>query len=366
MRLLYIADGRSATARNWITDFLTPENEVHLISTSLLRGDRTGWLPCRCCQWPSPEQEHPTHLPDSSKPGLLGRLRQIAPIPVRTFIRQWLGPLTLPRTARRLSEMITEIQPDLVHAMRYPFEGILAAQADPSRAADRLRVGQRFHPACKIQSADRTRHPQGAYNAQTPCIPTASGISCLAQQSWFLLARNPRSCCPDQAAYGINLLPASRTTPGSTAGDHQPARLPHLHPQRCLLQSNPAGAGKISRRQIHLPGNGPLNFRPTSGCRNINSSTSVELLPLIPQGRLADLFRQSHIVVSPSTHDGTPNTLLEAMACGCFPVAGNIESIREWLVDGENSLLVDPGDPEPWRRPILRCNRGNRIPPESS
>jgi len=76
---------------------------------------------------------------------------------------------------------------------------------------------------------------------------------------------------------------------------------------------------------------------------------------LIPQGRLADLFRQSQIVVSPSTHDGSPNTLLEAMACGCFPVAGDIESIREWLVDSENSLLVDPGDPAALAAAILRA-----------
>jgi len=32
------------------------------------------------------------------------------------------------------------------------------------------------------------------------------------------------------------------------------------------------------------------------------------------------------------------------MACGCFPVAGDIESIREWIIDGENGLLVNPRD----------------------
>jgi glycosyltransferase involved in cell wall biosynthesis len=47
-------------------------------------------------------------------------------------------------------------------------------------------------------------------------------------------------------------------------------------------------------------------------------------------------------MVSPSVHDGTPNSLLEALACECFPVAGNIESIREWIKDGENGLLFDP------------------------
>src|SRR3989304_4436940 len=59
---------------------------------------------------------------------------------------------------------------------------------------------------------------------------------------------------------------------------------------------------------------------------------------------MADLFRRSRVVVSPTTHDGTPNTLLEAMACGCLPIAGDLESLREWITPGVNGLLVDPGD----------------------
>jgi glycosyltransferase involved in cell wall biosynthesis len=80
---------------------------------------------------------------------------------------------------------------------------------------------------------------------------------------------------------------------------------------------------------------------------------SVELLPGRPHAQMADLFRAAQIVVSPSTHDGTPNTLLEAMACGCFPVAGDLDSIREWIKPGENGLLVDPGDPQALAAAIL-------------
>jgi glycosyltransferase involved in cell wall biosynthesis len=58
----------------------------------------------------------------------------------------------------------------------------------------------------------------------------------------------------------------------------------------------------------------------------------------------ADVFRGAQIVVSPSIHDGTPNSLLEAMACGCFPVAGDLESIREWITHGQNGLLFDAND----------------------
>lgn len=54
---------------------------------------------------------------------------------------------------------------------------------------------------------------------------------------------------------------------------------------------------------------------------------------------MAELFRLSSVAVSPSLHDGTPNTLLEAMDCGCIIVTGDIESVREWINDGENGSL---------------------------
>ena len=41
------------------------------------------------------------------------------------------------------------------------------------------------------------------------------------------------------------------------------------------------------------------------------------------------------------------------MASGCFPIAGDIESLREWIIPGENGLLVDPTDPNALSRAIL-------------
>ena len=49
----------------------------------------------------------------------------------------------------------------------------------------------------------------------------------------------------------------------------------------------------------------------------------------------------------------TPNTLLEAMASGCFPVIGDIESIREWIEPGVNGILFNPTDPEELASGIL-------------
>jgi glycosyltransferase involved in cell wall biosynthesis len=84
---------------------------------------------------------------------------------------------------------------------------------------------------------------------------------------------------------------------------------------------------------------------------------AIELLPRQTREGMAGLFRRARMAVSLTTHDGTPNTLLEAMACGCFPIAGDLESVREWITPGVNGTLVDPGNPNEVAEAILSTVR---------
>jgi glycosyltransferase involved in cell wall biosynthesis len=51
-------------------------------------------------------------------------------------------------------------------------------------------------------------------------------------------------------------------------------------------------------------------------------------------------------MLSLTMHDGLPNVLLEAMACGSYPVCGDVESLHEWINDGRNGSFVPAGEPE--------------------
>ena len=81
------------------------------------------------------------------------------------------------------------------------------------------------------------------------------------------------------------------------------------------------------------------------------------MLPLLTQEGIWREFARSQVSVSPSTHDGTPNTLLEAMALGCLPICGDLPSIREWITPAENGLLIDPSDPQALADAILKALR---------
>ena len=86
---------------------------------------------------------------------------------------------------------------------------------------------------------------------------------------------------------------------------------------------------------------------------SLGIQASMRLLPTLSRAEMFALLRTSDIMFSPSEHDGTPNTLLESMAAGAFPICGDIESVREWITDGVNGKLRRPSDPEGFAEAIL-------------
>lgn len=59
---------------------------------------------------------------------------------------------------------------------------------------------------------------------------------------------------------------------------------------------------------------------------------------------LAPLYREADVFVMNSQFEGTPNVLLEAMACGLPVVATNVGGVPEIVRHGWNGYLVDPDD----------------------
>ncbi len=76
----------------------------------------------------------------------------------------------------------------------------------------------------------------------------------------------------------------------------------------------------------------------------------TEMPGLIPQPRVADELARATVVVAPFLRAGmterhtSPLKVFEAMAAGRPIVASDLPSSREVLRDGENALLVPPGD----------------------
>ncbi|MEI7848854.1 MAG: glycosyltransferase [Chloroflexota bacterium] len=348
MRLLFVADGRSPTALNWIRYFIDRGDEVFLASTFACQPD----IKLREMEVVPVAFSGVKSSTSSKTPNRKSRLWGASTLQLRTAIRQWLGPVTIPGAAGRLRAMIQRTQPDLVHAMRIPYEGMLSADASGLAPLLVSVWGNDF--TLHAPSTPLMRH----YTQWTLKVADALHADCQRDidlgQKWGFSTQKPNLVIPGSGGIRADVF----YTNAVASAEKRP------------LVVNPRGfrayvCNEAFFRAIPLV----LKERPDARfvCPAMNAENqvlawikdlgigaSVDLLPALPQAQLADLFRSSQVVVSPTTHDGTPNSLLEAMACGCFPVAGDLDSIREWITPGQNGLLVDATDPQLLASAILR------------
>ncbi|GAC1568545.1 MAG: hypothetical protein NVS2B3_12750 [Vulcanimicrobiaceae bacterium] len=70
----------------------------------------------------------------------------------------------------------------------------------------------------------------------------------------------------------------------------------------------------------------------------------VEMRGYVAYAAVAEVYREGDIFVSPTYAEGFSNTILEAMASALPIVSCRSVGVVDCLRDGENALLVEPGD----------------------
>ena len=337
MRLLFVVDGRSPIAQNWIRHFAQRAergDEVYLASTFACSTNfPLHGLEIIPVAFSALKKQ--TDRPGTASARTLG---------LRTAIRQWFGPFTIRRAAQRLRGFIEQVKPDLVHAMRIPYEGMMSAGAHASYPGVPLIIS--------IWGNDFTLHAPSTrlmrhYTHWTMQVADALHADCRRD---VRLARE----------WGLDPSKRILVAPGN-GGIRTDIFYPPAKPVEEPVIINPRGFRPYVRNDAFFKAiplvltrhpHAKFIFALMSGesqalqwVRELNIGHAVQLLPPLSHTEMADIFRRAQIVASPSLHDGTPNTLLEGMACGCFPVAGDLESIREWITPDENGLLFDTTDP---------------------
>jgi hypothetical protein len=339
VNLLIIADGRSPITRRWIR-MLQPLNyTINLVST----------YPCQPVDGVNETILFPVAfagLSGSQAGGgarggrkVVSRYRGLA-----ATLRHWLGPLTITHVEKDYLELLNRLQPDLVHALRIPYEGMLASRTPTGIPLVISTWGNDFtyHAISNEVMGSATR--RALLRADGLISDTVRDLR--IARAWSFNPAKPAVSVPGNG--GIDLAEIGNITQGidpavpwqvinprgfrsgSVRNDTFFKSIPlilSLHPEVQFIcpwmAGQPEALGWVNRLRI---------------------LDNVSLLPMISQAELWREFARSLVSVSVSEHDGTPNSLLEAMAIGCLPVCGDIESIREWIHNGENGILVDPAD----------------------
>jgi glycosyltransferase involved in cell wall biosynthesis len=81
----------------------------------------------------------------------------------------------------------------------------------------------------------------------------------------------------------------------------------------------------------------------------------ITILPESPHEEILKLMSRSRVAIGVNISDGTPNTMLEAMVMGAFPIQSDTISTAEWIEDGKNGFLVPPEDLDAISRAIRRA-----------
>jgi len=71
----------------------------------------------------------------------------------------------------------------------------------------------------------------------------------------------------------------------------------------------------------------------------------VQFLGSVPRSSLGRLYSEHDVFITATLSEGFALVVLEALACGLPVIATNIDANRAVVRDGENGLLVPPGDP---------------------
>ena len=357
VHVLIVADGRSPTTQRWIVNIQALDFQVSLISTypcqALADLAQFHVLPAAFSRFSSGSQV--ASKPKRNDP-LKSWVRRMAP--AFQYLRYYLGPLTLPQVQKEFQMLIGSINPDLVHALRIPYEGMLAS-ATP----------RTIPLAVAIWGNDLTLHAKGSplmRHWTHRCLKRADGLSADTQRDirlakeWGLAPDAPTLDVPGSG--GLDLEAIQKVIPAEPSC--------YSIPEASAWILNPRGLrpGSVHQKAFFAAIPEILAVRPEAVviCPGLKGIHTVEdwgqlfgigerpfLLPHLPQEELWSLMKRAALFVSPSSHDGTPNAFLEALACGCFPVVGDIESLREWIRQRENGLLVDPRDPHALAQSIL-------------
>ncbi|MHB8132914.1 MAG: glycosyltransferase [Anaerolineaceae bacterium] len=358
--ILLISDGRSPTSKRWIDALHKLKFKISLVSTYPLTiehdVDQTFILPVAFSNAGKEQTPNNGNIKGQPKKSLTKQLIQQFR-PIFMLARYNLGPSTIPKYGNILKMIIAEIQPDIVHALRIPFEGMLSRYTPADIPLLVSIWGNDFTLHANANKKMRELTKEVVQRADGIIADTFRDIN-LAHQ-WGFEPQKPTLVVPGGG--GISL------------GEIEQARFKKFFPEDQMQDApiivNPRGIRAYAQSDIFFQAI-PLVLRRFPNAKffcpamsgkieaerwvhRLGLKKSVTLLPELSQKQLWSLFHQSDISVSLTTHDGTPNTLLEAMACGCVPIAGDIDSLREWITPGVNGFLVEINKPNALANAII-------------
>jgi glycosyltransferase involved in cell wall biosynthesis len=339
--MLLVADVRSPTTWGWV-------DAVRSAGVVVLGVDGLPW----------PEYRPLGESGEGSRRSVRQRLRSFASATPRRLkvtgrVRQVVGPVMAPITGRRIRRAVQRAKPDVVHGLRIPHEATAAMVACPPAVPLAVSIwgNDLTHQAPASRMGGRATR---RVLERTDLLFADCQRDIDLAGTWGLRPTTPTAVLPGGGGIDLARVAQEHRKLTSQLGDL-------VGPDHRVVV-NARGARPYVRNEVLLEALSLLgteldprvrvvfidSAHDGALCRAIEHhrlSNRIIVMGKRSPGEVRSLFCRAEVSVSITDQDGTPNSLLEAMAAGAIPVCSDLPSIREWIEPGRNGFLAAFGDP---------------------
>jgi glycosyltransferase involved in cell wall biosynthesis len=250
---------------------------------------------------------------------------------------QAIDPLRDSRAVLSTLRAIRKIQPDLVHChtTKAGLIGRLAARLL------RVPVVYTVHTWCFTEGTSRLWRALGI-PSETVAARWARRIITVSESN-RTTAISKRIANPEKFVTVHNGIEdrSERANPG-TGNPPRIVMVARFVPQKNQSLLIQAVAGIQSPVILTLVGDGPLHEQAVLAAAACPAHVKVEFLG--ERQDVAKILSESNLFVLSTNWEGFPISILEAMRAGLPIIATNVDGVSEAVIDGDNGLLVGPGD----------------------
>lgn len=308
MIILFIADGRSTHTQRWVEYFAERGHEVHLITYDPM--DRT--------------------IPGVTEYVLTSRWNNL----YLAFLPRHIA----------IKRLVKQIRPDLIHAhfiAKYGFHlpdlkfhpSVVSAWGDDVLILPKKNRFIAYYTKKVLDSADLIYAV--SHNIENNIIRNFS----IPEQrvSYFPFGIDTGTFSP---------IPVTRTASSATITIFSNRGFFPVYDNETLVRGFAKAYGKNPALRLTLKGEGPLEQQVRNLVKSLNISDVVTFTKKTAYRHVPDDYRRADIFVTTSVSDGTPVSLLEAMASSLPCVATAVGGIPEWIEDKKTGMLIPIGSPD--------------------
>jgi glycosyltransferase involved in cell wall biosynthesis len=323
MRVCFLADAGAVNTRTWVDHF----------------SDVLG---------------HEVHVVSVNRPGTLSPSVRLHRIGSDAGTQSLFGKFALLQSVDPIRRILNRIEPDLVIGYRVASYGYLGAKAG-------------FHPLVATAQGQHIVYPRRSlpkhYFARV-AIRSADLLHAWAPhmaRRFVELGGDPGKVlvCPR----GIDLAKFKPRADGAgnefsvitTRGLHRGYRVD------IVIRAVAEARREVPGISALIAGGGEAEVELRRLAADLGVADRVKLPGHVVNGELPGYLASSAVYVSPVPSDGVSASLLEAMACGAFPIVRDIEANSTWIEHGRNGFLVPGDEPRSYAAAIAAACRDDAL-----